>query len=162
MNLEQVGLQLGIAGILVVLGYKLARLLINRWGNAQGEQTKAWRETERERTLAISSGLTMIATSIHQHSSVDLASHVELAKSVNELGKTFARIEGRLEEAMSRKLTPIEGVPIVQAPADYSGWDADTQPSRPATKRHRTDPIGTPGYRPPAKPRRGGTEGGGA
>lgn len=95
MNIEQIGLQLGIAGLLVVVGYKIAILLISRWS-----------ATEKERTSALTTGLQQIAASINQHSVADLQSHATL-------GEAVARIDGKLDALLDQRerYTPIHGVP---------------------------------------------------
>lgn len=70
MNIEQVGLQLGIAGFVLAIGYKLAVLLI-----------KNWRETESERTAIMADQFSNITSSVqrlaegqaHMHGKLDQA-----------------------------------------------------------------------------------------
>jgi hypothetical protein len=100
MNLSpaQIALQLGIAGLLVVVGYRIALVLI-----------KNWRETESERTTALANGLSAITTSVNNHSSADIASHERLVAAHNELAKSVVRVEAKLDTIA--ELTPVTPIP---------------------------------------------------
>ena len=111
MNLYQVALQLGIAGLVVAVGYKIALVLI-----------RSWREAEKERTKAIGDGLTAIAGAVQAqagilqtHATADIKSHGEITDRVS-------RLEGKLDQALTAEraerrrsrqiVTPHGGTPL--------------------------------------------------
>lgn len=96
MNLEQVGLQLGIAGLMLVAGYRIALVLINNW-----------RATEKERTEALTVGLSSIGDKVERHAQADLKSHSELTDRVS-------RFEGKLDALLeANERTPVTPLPRV-------------------------------------------------
>jgi hypothetical protein len=101
VTLEQVGLQLGIAGLLVVVGYRLAVLLIDRWQTTQATQTAAFAEAERDRTRALTIGLTSISDRVQTHAIADIQSHAEIVDRIS-------RFEGKLDATLDwQERTPI-------------------------------------------------------
>lgn len=80
MSLEQVALQLGIAGFVILVGYRIAMKLIENW-----------RATEKERTSALTVGLTSIADKVQAHSIADVESHAEMTDRIS-------KFEGKLEQ----------------------------------------------------------------
>ena len=82
MDIQQIGLQLGIAGLLVLVGYRIAVLLI---GN--------WRETEKERTAALAVGFMALVSKVDAHHTADLGSHQDIAEGI-------ARVDGKLDQAL--------------------------------------------------------------
>jgi len=105
VNLEQVGLQLGIAGLMLVAGYRIALVLITNWRASEKERTEAYAKTESERTLAMASGFAAIGDKIERHAQADLQSHADMTKHV-------ARFEGRLDAILDvQERTPIGAPP---------------------------------------------------
>ena len=76
---HQVDLQLGIFGLVVSVGYKIALVLI-----------RAWREAERERTKVIGDQFAAIVASVDSRAQADIASHGALTDRVS-------RLEGELD-----------------------------------------------------------------
>lgn len=91
MNVEQLALQLGLAGLLLLIGYRIAMLLISNW-----------REAERERTAALAIGFAALVNKVDVHHTSDLESHRDMADGI-------AGLNGKLDAAMG--WTPVRGVP---------------------------------------------------
>lgn len=99
LNPQQIVFQLGIAGLIVWVGYRLAMRAIDRWS-----------EIEKEKTAAVREGFTNITTSVNAHSSVDIASHVALAESHGEVREAVVRLEGKVDATLDwQDRTPVEG-----------------------------------------------------
>lgn len=60
MDLEQLGLQLGVAGLIIIAGYKLAIVFIERWGKVQDARTAE----EVRRTDAFTAGFKSLTEAI--------------------------------------------------------------------------------------------------
>jgi hypothetical protein len=90
-------IQLGISGLVVFAGYKVAILLINRWTQMEGERSKAFATAEQARTAEIAEGFR-----------ADTSAHRELAKYMNEQTQILSRLEGKFDAAFD--LTPVRGV----------------------------------------------------
>lgn len=98
LDVKQLALQLGIAGLLIAVGYRIALVLI-----------KNWRETEKERTAALERGFGTITTSMNNHSAADIASHERLAESHADVREAVVRVEAKLDTIA--ELTPVKGIP---------------------------------------------------
>lgn len=106
LNPSQIIFQLGIAGLIVWVGYRFGIRAIDRWG-----------EIEREKTAAIADGFRSIVATVNAHSTADVASHVKLAESHGELRESVVRVEGKIDAAFDwRERTPVEGVPRIAVP----------------------------------------------
>lgn len=92
MNVEQVGLQLGVAGLLIYSGVKVALLLIANW-----------REAEKERTKALADGFTGLIGKLDAHHTSDLQSHQAMATGIAEIKTTLSEWGN----------TPARGIPRV-------------------------------------------------
>lgn len=113
MNPEQLLLQLGLAGAILFVVYKLGMKWLDKW--AEGEKAK---------NATLADGFAAITTSVNTHSAADVASHEKLSASVaahREQTVAFHnRIEGKLDAALDltprpqeiprRALTPPRGV----------------------------------------------------
>jgi hypothetical protein len=125
MDINQVGLQLGIAGSLIIVVYRIFILFIDRWHKV--EDRKIDEESKRTQTIAIgfksiadgfNSGVQTIGDKIERHAQNDIKSHSEMTDRVS-------RIEGRLEEALGwQERTPVHPIPVE------------------TTRRHRTPATG--------------------
>lgn len=120
MNPEQLMLQLGLAGALLYVVFKISMRALDRWG-----------ENEKEKTKAISEGFAAVTTSVNRHSEVDNASHARLAEAHGELRDAVVRVEAKMDTIADltpvkpmRRQTPAEGIPVT------TGYYA---PSRPKT-----------------------------
>lgn len=119
MNPEQLMLQLGLAGALLYVVFKVAMRFIDRWA-----------ESEKEKNTAIASGFEAITTSVNNHSAADIASHQKLADAHGQLREVVVRMDEKLDVLADvtpvtpiRRQTPGSGVPT-------SGY---YPPSRPKT-----------------------------
>lgn len=109
MNLEQLGIQLGIAGFVLLIGYRIALVLI-----------KNWRETEAERTQAIAAGFSTLTGKVDAHHTQDLQSHQQLATGIARFdAKLDAVLDGQERSGVGpppqpprRAQTPAQGVPV--------------------------------------------------
>jgi hypothetical protein len=90
MSLEQMFLQLGICG---------AMLLV--WFRIEGKRIERNASTEDRKTEAMAQGFATLASRVESHHTADLQSH-------QELGEAVARIEGKLD--ITRRATPPQGV----------------------------------------------------
>ena len=99
----QLVLQLGIAGAMLFIGWKIATLLIEKWSIAEAARTKE-----------IAEGFARVTGRVEAHHTADIQSHGELARGI-------AEIRGRLDEARwhREEFTPIG--PIPQPPMRSSG-----------------------------------------
>lgn len=97
MSPEQIVLQLGIAGLIVWVGYKIAMKWLDRWS-----------ESEREKNASIAEGFKSITTSVGNHSIADIASHDRLAESHAEMREAVVRVEAKLDTLAD--LTPVRGI----------------------------------------------------
>jgi hypothetical protein len=89
VTLEQLFLQLGVCGAMLLVGWRIA----TQWLTYQ-------REAERERTAAIAKGLFAITELVTDHASADQAAH-------SEQGQRLAAIETQLS---IRIKTPARGI----------------------------------------------------
>jgi hypothetical protein len=85
MNIENLIIQLGISGVVVWVGYRLALRLID-----------GWREAEKERTAAISSSLRDIVERHAAHHELEMTHHVDVRAAL-------ARIETRQTDGDGRR-----------------------------------------------------------
>lgn len=133
MALDQMFIQLGISGAVILIGYRLAL----RWMNIQ-------REVEQERTLAIREGF-----------AADIAAHQEITKTMQAISNQAYRIEGKLD--MFFDLTPVRNMypqapppPRTEPSVIVQQPDEETTPvDKPAPSR-KTPPRGVPSQ--PAQP----------
>lgn len=119
MNPEQLMLQLGLAGALLYVVFKVAMRFIDRWA-----------ESEKEKNTAIASGFEAITTSVNNHSAADIASHDRMTTAHGELRDVVVRMDAKIDTIADltpvtpvRRQTPGSGVPT-------SGY---YPPSRPKT-----------------------------
>lgn len=104
MSPEQIALQLGIAGLLVIVGYRVALVFIARWGTVEDARTKT-----------LDANLSTITS------------------SMNRVHEGQARLEGKLDavlgfpepEARSRVTTRPKGIPIYRTDRPITGNDDD-------------------------------------
>ena len=90
MNIEQLGLQLGIAGLVLLIGYKLAVLLIRNW-----------REAEKERTQVLADNFG------------------GMTESMQRSAESLGRIEGGINALVDqRRATPAHGLRVVRSPTN--------------------------------------------
>lgn len=102
MDLEQVGLQLGISGLLIYAGVKIALILIANW-----------REAEKERTAALAAGFTALVNKVDTHHTSDIESHRDMSNGIAELKGKLETIEGWQERS---DVKPIPQKPKTQTP----------------------------------------------
>lgn len=110
MDIKQLALQLGIAGLLVLVGYRVALVFIERWG-----------KSEDKRTDAMAAGFASLVVEIRDtreavtaHAIADTADHGKFADRIG-------RFEGLLEAAVDwNERTPVGGGPFPIYPGDHS------------------------------------------
>ena len=103
LNPEQIVLQLGLAGLIVWVVYKLAMRALDRW-----------HEAETAKTAAIADGFKAVTTSVNTHSAADIASHNRLAESHGEVREAIANMAGQLEGMALREQTgPVRRIPRI-------------------------------------------------
>ncbi len=101
MDPLQLFLQLGIAGAILWVVYKLGSKMLDQQGRTDGARTKV-----------IADGFSAITTKLDTHAIADMTGHREIVDRVS-------RFEGKLDQNLdatrdnTRALTPIEGVPIM-------------------------------------------------
>lgn len=102
MDIEQVALQLGIAGLIILVGYKLVQQFLERWTKVEEGRQKE----ESRRTDAIAKGFDSIVERVERHATTDLQSHTDLSTRI-------ARFEGKLDEVLNWQertpVTPVHG-----------------------------------------------------
>lgn len=86
MNLSQLILQLGVAGLLIWVFYQVAMKWLDRWS-----------ESEREKNATIAEGFRNVTQSVNAHSAADIASHERLAESHGEVREAVTRVEAKLD-----------------------------------------------------------------
>lgn len=90
MNWENLIVQLGISGLVVYVGFKVAMKLIDKW--SQGDS---------ERTQAIKEGF-----------AADIAAHNEITKTMIAMQSQMSRTEGKLDIVLD--LTPVRALHAAQ------------------------------------------------
>lgn len=126
MNVEQVALQLGIAGLIVWVGYKIVQEFLERWSRVE-ERKQA---EDSRRTSVFEKGIETLLERVERHATSDLQSHGELSTRI-------ARFEGKLDEVLSSlnsRPTPIQGhgIPRVTPTQGY-----DKQLPAPSRYHHK-------------------------
>lgn len=100
LNPEQLILQLGVAGALLFVVYKLTTLAIERWG-----------KIEDAKTAAIAEGFKSITSSINTHHQADIRSHQEMATGIAEIKGMLTERSGVHEMPQPpRTRTPAHGI----------------------------------------------------
>lgn len=85
MSFEQVALQLGLAGVIVMVWYRLEMARLNRQAI-----------TEDKKTAALTVGFQSLGNRIDHHTTADLASHAQLLEQVGRVeGKFDAVLDGQ-------------------------------------------------------------------
>lgn len=105
---ETLIIQLGVAGAVLLLGYKLALVLINKWSEGDKARTEAHTTAERERTATIATGFAQITSSHGQ-------SHSQIMTLVQDIQVSLERLDARVATVMD--LTPVHGTRIPKPPA---------------------------------------------
>lgn len=93
MDAQQIVVQLGIAGLLIVVGFKIAMVFIDRWA-----------KTEDKKTEALTAGFKAIADRVDAHTQLDMASHTALVHAHTETVQAFLRFSADIStrfEALS-------------------------------------------------------------
>jgi len=94
---QQLIIQLGISGLIVFVGYRIAMRLIDRWTQTESERTKVWATAEDARTKTIQDGFKS-----------DIDAHNEITKAITKQVSVLSRLEGKVDAAFD--LTPVRGV----------------------------------------------------
>jgi hypothetical protein len=90
MSAQDLAASFGIGGLVIVIGYRLAIVFI-----------RAWRETERERTMAIADGFR------------------DLTQSQQNIATDVAEIKGLLGAGEPRRATPAHGLRVLRVPTNH-------------------------------------------
>jgi hypothetical protein len=140
MQLDSMFLQLGIAGAMLLVGYRIVLRWMATQREAEKERTEAQRESEKERTQAIREGF-----------AADIAAHNAIVSKMGSLDNRFSRVEGRIDQIL--ELTPVremmavhmhsERTVIVEGQSQDDDDRDDTPVDMPA-KRTATPPRGSP------------------
>lgn len=114
MNIEQVALQLGIAGLIIFVGYKIVQEFLERWSKVEEGRQKE----EGRRTDVLEKGFGSIVEKVERHATTDLQSHTDLSTRI-------ARFEGKLDEVLNWQertpVTPVHGYEKqIPAPSRYA------------------------------------------
>lgn len=86
VNLEQLGLQLGLAGLLILVGFKTAMVFIDRWG-----------KVEDKKTDALAAGFKAITDRFDAHARVDQDGHTAIAQAHSAMIQRFIEHKGEIE-----------------------------------------------------------------
>jgi hypothetical protein len=97
VDIENLIIQLGISGAVLVVGYRLA-----------GQLIRHWREVEDKRSDVLERKLAAIVDKVDEHHTADLESHAAMAAQL-------ARIETRQD---FHSETPARGVRLVRTPTN--------------------------------------------
>lgn len=114
MDIEQVALQLGIAGLIIFVGYKIVQDFLVRWSEVErGRQAEDVRRTD-----VLEKSLTSIRDKVDSHATSDLQSHTDLSTRIG-------RFEGKLDEVLNWQertpVTPVHGYEKqIPAPSRYA------------------------------------------
>lgn len=117
MTPEQLLLQLGVAGALLFVVYKIALVVIDRWSKA-----------EEARTKVLADGFVSLVNKVDNHHNADIASH-------REMGEALVEVNTKLDTAFG--LTPVRGVKAPNVEAD----DEDTDPQSPHAIENQSIPT---------------------
>lgn len=124
MNPEQLLLQLGLAGAILFVVYKLGMKWLDKWS-----------EGERQRNAALADGFREITTSVNTHSARDVASHEKLTSEFaahrEQTKADHTRLETKLDVALdltprpqeipTRRQTPVHGIGVYSQRAKTEG-----------------------------------------
>lgn len=120
MTLEAMFLQLGVAGAMLLVFWRLGTMLIESWSRSDAARTETFR-----------AGLSELNATLDKHAADDAASHREMTKQV-------ALVHGKMDGIMTeRRFTPVEGVPVDQrrTPPHPGGYRPPGKPPhRPKTE----------------------------
>ena len=100
MSIEQVGLQLGITGLVVIVVYRTALVFIARWA-----------VVEDRRTQSLEAGLTSIATEARGIANEVKVNAIADTEAHGEIAQRIARIESKLDTVRVRAKTSPRGYP---------------------------------------------------
>lgn len=103
MTIEQLFLQLGIAGAVLFVAYRLFLVLITRWSHA-----------DEKRTEVLGEGMKSISSKLDAHATADAQSHRDMT---DRISKFEGRIDGVLDAA--ERFTPVGGVPTKPSATGY-------------------------------------------
>lgn len=153
LNWSNLIIQLGIAGLVVFVAYKLAMKWMTVQREAESERTKSFAIAETARTQAIREGF-----------AADIAAHNAIANGMTKLGSHFSRLEGKLDTLFD--LTPIREQYAVHAAQGSRNSEPnviveedDTPVERPPVPRqtpHKGTPIVSGEYLHTGRPKTGG------
>lgn len=116
----QLILQLGISGLIVFTGFKIAMKLIEQWTKNEAVRTAAWTAAEESRTKVIQDGFRS-----------DIEAHGEITKYIHTHTTVLSRIEGKIDAAFD--LTPVKGVRDYETkPSQLSEESAVPRPTPPS------------------------------
>jgi hypothetical protein len=142
---QQLIIQLGISGLIVFVGYKIAIKFIEAWSRAEAERTKMTAAAEADRTKAIEAGFRS-----------DIDAHNAIVQVLQRHMQVLSRVEGKLDAAFD--YTPVRG----QRDYELRERPPDSDPPIPRAIPSRNTPAkGVPsqGAYGPDKPPRGKTNG---
>jgi hypothetical protein len=108
VQLDAMFLQLGIAGAMLLVMYRIAM----RWMANERERQEAVTKADIERNRASASAETERTKAIQDGFRADIEAHHAIALTMGALGNQFSRIEGKLDTILD--LTPVRelyGVP---------------------------------------------------
>lgn len=96
---QTIGVQMGIAGLISIIGYRIALVLINAWTTSEAARTKALAEAEKDRTAAITSGFKSV-TDVH----------ASLLSQQTNLALKIVALDSKISTIFD--LTPVHGTTI--------------------------------------------------
>lgn len=103
MTTEQLFLQLGIAGAILFVGYRVALVFIDRWA-----------KVEDRKTTALETGFKSIVDKLDAHTQLDISSHTAMAATFIQMSgginERFARLEGVISRHAARHDARLEAI----------------------------------------------------
>jgi len=112
LDWQQLILQLGIAGAMLFVVYRVAVLLIEKWAVAEAGRTKAMSESEAARTKSVTEGFKAI-TDAHERIVDTMNNHQTNELTILNLhAQQLATLTARIDTALD--LTPVRGTPRME------------------------------------------------
>lgn len=126
MTWEQLALQMGISGLVITVGYKIALVLITAWQKSDEARTKALIDGDAQRTLAIREGFSSV-TDVH----------ARLLDAQQKIAVGISRLDAKISAALDLTPAPTTIPPGIR--------EAIETPSRPLEEPEPPSSASSPG-----------------